>query len=889
MDLVPGTCLGRYEVLSLLGSGGMGEVYRARDHQLGRDVALKVLSVRCTEDTARERIDREAHVIARLDHPHICRLYDVGHQDGKSFLVMEYLEGESLADRLSREAIPLTETFRYAIQILEAVEAAHAQGIFHCDLKPSNILITRSGAKLLDFGVAYLHGQAPTGTGSDCEAAHLETMSLAGEDNLIGTIQYMAPERLRGEAPSASSDLFAFGAVLYEMITGRRAFSGADRREIAAAVLTSEPAPASAIKPHLPPSVDALLTRCLAKDPDQRWHSAHDLRLELMWIADERHASGHRSETLVPRRRPAMGFFVGAALVGLVAAGLAVVLVKPAPIDLPSIRFVVEAPEDTTFEAEEALDEGLMSVSPDGHWIAFTATRPGGQRLLWLRALESTEARPLAGTEGAGTPFWSPNSQFIAFFAQGKLKTIDLLGGPPQTLSDGFAGGGGSWSRTGDILFTRDIWGTIVRVPAVGGRVIPVTRLDERRGDQRHAWPQFLPDGRRFLYRVSRKMASGIYLGSVDADLSADQPVVTTNSNVVLWPGHLLFAQGHTLFAQPFDSKSVRFTGEAVPITELLAQNPITTRAHLSASDSGIVIFQAMAPTQLIWRDRRGRSLGTFGPRGVLTEHALAPNSDRVIVSRFDPRTGTSGLWMSDSVRDVDTLIKLDATSDNTQPVWSPNGRQIVFGSGRSSERMLYEMDLSGSNAVPLLAILRTAGATDWSQDGQFLVVEMANTNSGWDLWLLPMTGDRKLRSFLQTSFNERLGRVSPDRRWMAYVSDESGAWEVYVRSLSSVGEKWHVSRQGGTEPRWRGDGKELYYIASGGELMAVPIQTADRFVAGPPETLFQTASTMSLDLVRNHFDVTRDGQRFLFNEPIRRPGSQAITVLVNPRSTPRP
>jgi serine/threonine protein kinase/Tol biopolymer transport system component len=867
----------------------MGEVYKARDSRLDRTVAIKVLpTVLSADPDVTQRFEREARAIAALSHPHICALYDVGNHNGTEYLVMEHLEGETLTARLSRGALPLSESLQYAVEILDALEQAHGQGILHCDLKPSNILLTRSGTKLLDFGIAKIQGRDSVLAPGDSQSRD-DTVSLKAEDVLLGTVQYMSPERLEGQPASASADLFAVGAVLFEMITGRKAFDGRDRGEILAAVLTSEPPLVSHVRPNVPPVLDRAIARCLAKAPENRWQSAHDLRLELAWIAD------HSADTVPPSSKTVRSGVRRAATLGLGATLVALTMVMaarsfgPATTDPSALRFVVSPPEDTTFSTAGK----WLDVSPDGRWLAFSAVRPNGQSVLWLRPLDSTTARPLAGTEGGGVPFWSPNSRFLGFFAEGKLKKIDLLGGEPQTLCAVPVAFGGTWNRDGVILFGGGRGG-IFRVTAAGGVATPVTRLDPAREEAVHTWPQFLPDGHRFLYRIwsSNSAYTGIYLASIDASAPPVR-LVSADSNPMYASGHLLFGRDGTLFAQLFNAREAHLTGETVSVAEQVVQNRSSGQMSAAVSATGMLVYRAVGLQQLVWVDRHGGSLGPVGPAGVYRDPSLSPNGDRVAVSRFDPQTGTEDIWMIDAARSTATRLTTDPARD-ISPVFSPDGRRIVFISNRGGSWHVYQKALDESQAEEQLAggVGPTSALTDWSRDGRLVLFERVTPTQPTQRQVaaLPLTGDRTPVAVLNTAFDEHRGQLSPDGRWLAYESTESGTSDVYVRPFPAGKGHWQISQSGGTEPKWRGDGQELFYLAPDGTLSSVAVRTTPAFTSDLPRPLFKTALSGRLTGVtgRNRYDVTADGQRFLLLDSVGGPASSPLTVVTNWPSTLR-
>jgi Tol biopolymer transport system component len=894
MPLTCDTRLGPYEILGPAGSGAMGEVYRARDTRLSRTVAIKVLPSNVSEDRAyTARLQREARAISSLNHPHICTLHDIGHENGIDFLVMEYVEGETLAKRLEKGPLPLTESLRYAIEILEGLEHAHSHGILHCDLKPSNILVTKSGAKLLDFGVATIQKREPAGRSTD-QGCPEDTMSLVAEDGMYGTIHYMAPERLEGQPASASTDLFAFGAVLYEMVTGRKAFDGRDRGEIMAAILTSEPIAVSQVRANLPPLLDHLIARCLARHPDDRWQAAHDVRFELQWILEQgsrtASSSSHSGRWTAKRT---LGMIVGTALVAVMIVLVARVF-APAAVEPQTMRFAVSPPEETTFSTAQGAK--WMDVSPDGRWLVFSALRPNGQGQLWIRGLDSTTARPLAGTEEGQNAFWSADSRFLAFSAEGQLKKIDVSGGVPQTLCaiPTRVARGGTWNREGVLLFApatagpsvgpHSFQGGLLRVSAAGGMTIPVTNLDATREEVIHGWPQFLPDGRHFLYRIRshNDAYTGIYLGSIDEPTQRVQ-LVNVDSNPMYSSGHLLFGRGGTLFAQPFDARRARLADEPIPIVEQVVQNPSTGQLSAGVSETGILAYFEAGPQQLVWIDRSGRELGRLGPAGVYRGFSLSSNGDHVAVSLLDRRTGTESIWIIDAHTNQPRRLTFESARDFA-PTFSSDGMRIAFTSDPGGHRYLSEVGADGSQPQRITPPAEGI-PTHWSRDGRFVVFGRLTLGTNSDIWVVPMTGDRKPFAFLQTAFSEREGQLSPDGRWMAYESDESGIGrsEVYVRPFPSGGGKWQISVGGGRTPKWRGDGHELFYLAPDGALMARVVRSESEFAAvGPPRMLFTTTLKGLPGLGVGQYDVTADGQRFLFLAPVRSLASPPITIVVN-------
>ena len=881
MTLSSGSRLGPYEIVGPLGAGGMGEVYKARDTRLQRTVAIKVLPQHLSSSPeVRQRFEREAKTISQLSHPHICALYDVGREGETEYLVMEYLEGETLAERLVKGPLSVEQTLRYGIEIADALDKAHRQGIVHRDLKPGNVMLTKSGVKLVDFGLAKFSATAP-GV-SSLSVLPTQTPNLTAEGTILGTFQYMAPEQLEGKEADARTDIFAFGAVLHEMATGQKAFSGKSQASLIAAILEREPPPISSIEPMTPPALDRVVKTCLAKDPEDRWQSAHDVASELKWIAEGSQAGV--PAPLISRRRARERLSWVLAGVSLSAAlGLAALHFRQAPIEAGPARFFVFPPEQTTLAMGPAAPQA--AVSPDGRTLAFTATASDKQTHLWVRPLDSLIPRKLAGTEDASFPFWSPDNRFIAFFALGKLKKIDVYGGLPQALCAAPWGNGGTWNRDGVIVFAPNREGALARVSVTGGTPSDVTALDRRRRETGHYWPQFLPDGRHFLYLAlsGQRENRGIYVGSLEPE-EVRRVLKTEVRAAYTPPGYLLFVQLGTLMAQRFNPNRLQLTGEPVRIAEEVAYNPSNGRTTVSVSENGVLVYRTggvggLPTSELAWFDRDGKRIGSAGGPGLYMRPALSPDGKRIAVQRRDAQTGADDIWLIDLARS--TLLRFTFGSFNqTHPVWSPDGSRIVFASDRDGTSNLYQKTSSGAGSEDLLLASDTAKySTDWSPDGRFIAYENQDPKTGSDLWLLPLFGDRKPIPFLRTEFNEGQGQFSPDGRWMAYSSDESGRREVYMQAFPAPSGKWQISTAGGTFPRWRRDGKELFYIAADRKLMAVAVQADSAVQAGQPQALFEPR-IFGIPVVP--YAVSADGQRFLVNTQTEETNSSPLTVVLN-------
>jgi len=885
MPLAVGKILGPYEILAPLGRGGMGEVYKARDTRLDRTVAVKVLLADLSQDSElRQRFQREARAISALSHPHICALHDIGTHEGVDYLVMEYLEGETLASQLARGGLPLEQVLRYGMEVADALDKAHRQGVIHRDLKPGNIMVTRSGVKLLDFGLA--RRQAPAAS-EPLSALATEAAPLTTKGTILGTLQYMAPEQLEGRQADARSDIFAFGAVLYEMATGKKAFTGASQASVIASVLTSEPPPLSTLQPAAPRPLGRLVQRCLAKDPDDRWQTARDLTLELRWIAGEGSQTGTPAPPMVRGKQRKAGT-ASRVIWGAASFGLGILVGiwwTSARFEMPQgaarlIRTSILAPHGHSFDA------GSMALSPDGSRLAFVARDGSGASQLWVRALDAVSAQPVAGTEGARYPFWSPDSRFIGFFAEGKLKKIETLGGPAQTICEAPSGGGGTWNRDGVILFAPELAGPIYRVSAAGGALAKVTRPDPSQNEG-HRYPHFLPDGRHFLYlslasgfvvRSAAQESEGLYAGSLE---SPDRKflVRTTLSSAYAGSGLLLFFRGRTLMAQRFDAKRLQTTGESSPVAENVHSDRFRA-SGFSASDDGLLAYQATstAGLRLDWFDRAGRPIGAVGLPGEYGHPHLSPDGRKVAVDLISPQTGNADIWIFETANGIGARFTFHPAADII-PTWSPDGSQIVFASERQGFPKLFVKPANGASPEKLLFESRKAlFPNSWSTDGRrFAYMDIA---ASADVWALELVPSQRSTVFLKTPFNEAEAQFSPDGRWIAYASDESGRWEVYVQSFPATGAKWQVSTEGGTQPRWRADRREIFYIAPDKKLMAAPVAAVGAtFEVGPPRSLFQTRiKSASFDFF--NYDVSADGQRFLVNSLVKEEVASSITLV---------
>ena len=863
MTIATGSRLGPYEVVSPLGAGGMGEVYKARDTRLERTVAVKVLPQHLAASSeARQRFEREAKTISALSHPHICALYDVGNQDGVEYLVMELLEGETLADRLARGPLPSEQVLIYGMEIADALDKAHRQGIVHRDLKPGNVMLTKSGVKLLDFGLAKAVGplSPPAGLTSLPTKAHAQDLTREGA--ILGTFRYMAPEQLEGKGADARTDIFAFGAVLYEMATGMKASSGSSQ--------------------VTPPALDRVVHTCLAKDREDRWQSAHDILLQLKWIQE----GGSPAGPLAPAaarwsNRERLAWVAGAAGAA-VALALAAVMVSRTP-ERRMVQSSILPPEKASF----AFENGPVAISPDGRRLAFVARATDGRSALWVRPLTGLSAQPLPGTEGASLPFWSPDSRLLGFFAGGTLRKIDASGGPPQTICDAPLGRGGTWNREGVILFAPSAREGILQVSSAGGTPSPATRLDETRHEFGHRFPVFLPDGRHFLFVSSsgaelRRLVCGS-LGGRET-----QELLRVSSNVsYVEPGYLLFYRERTLFAQRFDTKRIELRGEAFPVAEQIHYLPDRGFGVFSASNDGTLVYQraAGATSQMVWTDRAGKPIETVGPPGLYRCPRLSYDGRRVAVD-IEDQTGRSDIWVYDLPRRVSTRLTF-GPADNTYPIWSPDDSRIAFISNAKGPGDIVVKPSSGSGDEEFLTGGDTPGTRSdapkftghWSGDGRVLAYHAVGVKPGPDLWTMSLT-DRKAALFLATPATEVLPFFSPDGRWIVYQSNESGRFEIYVRPFPQPGGKWQVSTEGGHAPIWSADGKEIFFVGDDSRLTAVPVRADAGIEIGTPEPLFEVHLRRSV--LGRLYDVSADGKRFLLNTAVDDVRSASLTLVQN-------
>ena len=883
--------LGAYRLLEPLGRGGMGEVHLALDTRLGRKVAVKLLLAEFTTDAERlRRFEQEARAASALNHPNIITIHEIGETDSTHYIVTEYVEGETLRQRLTnapQKRLKLSETIGLAAQIAAALAAAHGAGIIHRDIKPENVMVRRDGiVKVLDFGLAKLtEPSSPAVTTQASKLARNRTDSGV----VMGTPRYMAPEQARGEKVDARTDIFSFGVMVYEMIAGRAPFTGATASDCIAATLKEEPPELSETNQKVTPQLEKIVRRCLEKKSERRFQSASDLCFALEALSTSSAAMMEKATALSVRKRERQAWLATVALLlGILGFTWAYFKRQPAPNDARAMRFSILPPEKSSF--------GQIAVSPDGRHLAFTAVT-GGKLQLWERPLDSTEARAVAGTQGAIFPFWSPDSRFIGFFADSRLKKIEVTGGPAQTLCEVPLPLGGAWSNDGGvILFGPQSLIGLLRISATGGEVTQMTTIDRSRQEITHRYPTFLPDGRHFLYSImsGEKETRGVYLGSLDGTVKRrlldDGPVIkylaAPSGDASGGAGGLIYGRDSALLAQPFDAGRLELTGEPFLLSDKVGSDSVyIDYSTFSVSNNGVLVFDPNLKRQrrqYRWVDRRGQPInsldmatGDFGPW-------LSPDEKRFVADRIDPQTSTYDLWLCNISGAAAARFTFDPASD-FNPVWSPDGSRIVWASTRDSGvANLYQKasSLDGEESL-LLKSDYIKIPTDWSRDGRYIIYHQIDPKTKVDVWVLPAAASGEAKPLVRTEANEAAGTLSPNGRWLAYVSDVSGRFEVYVQSFPEGGGKQQVSTGGGAYPRWRQDGRELFYYAGDGKLMAVQVRSGVSFEVGAAAPLFEfRAGTLLTNLAP--YAVTADGQRFLINAVVDTEPSAPLTVVVN-------
>ena len=868
MSVAAGSRLGPYEILAPIGAGGMGEVYRARDTRLGRAVAVKVLPARlASSPEGRQRFEREAQAISQLSHAHICALYDVGREGEVEYLVMELLEGETLSDRLARGPLSLEQTLRFGIEIADALDKAHRRGIVHRDLKPGNVMLTKTGVKLLDFGLAKF--AAPEDAVGSLTALPTR-QGLTAEGTILGTIQYMAPEQLEGREADARTDIFALGAVFYEMATGKKAFAGASHASLISAIMKDDPAPITAVEPALPAALDRVVRTCLAKDPEERWQSVADIRQALGWI-DADAPAGARATSSSSRssyyRHAWLPWSLAGAL-ALAALYLAAVSRRPPPSGPRRMELSIVLPERT-------IQNDFFALSPDGTTLAFSGL-VSGKSLLRLRELGSSEVRALPGTNSAESVFWSPDGRSLGFVARGKLRRIDVSTGSIEVLADAESGRGGTWSTRGDILFAQKAAGAIYRVRESGGPVTMETTLEK--GDLLHRWPQFLPDGKHFLFfvKTGSRDTTGTYLAALGKPA---RKLVLRNgaTGVFLPPATLLYGQGSALLSQRFDPETGALAGAPETVVRPVMRAELGSFIDLfTVSRTGVLVYRAgSAERQLTWIDRKGDVLGKVAQPDVIWSVTLSPDDREAAISTRTVETGAYTTSIIDIGRDASTPL-VEAAA---MPVWMPDGRHVLY----RSEGQTYEIRRRSAHGD---AQDESTGVIDSfatphsaSPDGRWLLYTRMGGN--FDIGVQSLEGGGESRVLLGGEFDERTPRFSPDGHWFVYSSDEPGQTEIFVRRFPMTQEVWRVSTSGGQQPTWSRDGKEIFFVSADGQLMAAPVSTAGPTLSiGAPQALFR--APVRLNSVTNQYAVSADGRRFLLAVPTEDFDAEPFRVLLN-------
>jgi serine/threonine-protein kinase len=863
-----GRQLGSYQVVSLLGVGGMGEVYQARDTKLGRDVAVKVLPPGLIHDADRlARFQREARMLAALNHPNIATIHGLEQSDGVHYLVMELVPGQTLAERISKGALPVEEALKVAGQVAEALEAAHEKGVIHRDLKPANVKVTPEGrVKVLDFGLAKAFA-------SDTEVDLSQAPTLSEEGRILGTPAYMSPEQARGKAVDKRTDIWAFGCVLCELLTGKRAFRGETIQDTIAAVLELEP-DLQGLPPLSPAKIRELLRRCLQKDPQRRLRDIGDARIEI----EELLAAPATGGPTTPAKRAHMRWqgalpWGVASLLLAAITGITIWNLNPAP-PRPVSRTVITLPPGQQLAG---LDGPAVALSPDGTRLAYVA-RQGGTQQVYLRAIDSLEAKPIAGTEGAVNPFFSPDGQWLGFFASGKLKKISMSGGAALTLGDAVGPRGASWGSQGMIALATLSAGVLQQVSDAGGTPQGLTRLEK--GETDHGWPEFLPGGKAVLFAAGTSSTSW-----PSAQIAVQSVGTGERRNLVqggMYPhyapsGHLIYTQGGNVMAVPFNSQRLADTGTAVPVLEGVLQSTSTGAAQYSFSATGSLVYipgdvhVQTAQRRLVWVSRNGAEQPLTAPAHAYRWPRLSPDGHRIALVIDEQETQ---VWLYDLFSGRPLTRLTFEGNDNLFPVWTPDGKRIAFASNKEGQLNIFWQLADGSGGLERLT---TGVPMSWSPDGQLLAFVDFTPTTGADIWVLRL-GDRKAQLFLQTPFNEGVPQFSPDGRWIAYISDKSGRNEIYVQPYPGTGGLWQISTEGGAEPVWNRNGRELFYRI-GDKMMAVDITTQPSFSIGKSRMLFE-GRYLPGALKLPNYAVSPDGQRFLMLKPVEQ--DQATPTQIN-------
>ena len=897
MGLSSGKRLGPYEIQSALGAGGMGEVYRALDTRLDRTVAIKILPAHLSSSAELSaRFEREARAVSALNHPNICHLYDIGSQDGIAFIVMEYLDGETLAHRLIKGPLPLKQVLEFGIQIAQALAAAHRVGILHRDLKPQNVILTTGGAKLLDFGLAKatpmvagnsagISGMTPSTPTMTIAELSSPVQPLTRQGTIVGTYQYLAPEVLQGAEADARSDIFSLGCTLYEMVTGRRAFEGKSQLSVLTAILEKDPEPVSHVVPTTPAALDHVIQTCLEKNPEERFQTAQDVKLQLKWIGD---GAGAKAETKIARQVKPWRWWAVAGLAVLAAVISTAAYVRLTNRTVPVIRSSILPPAGMWFVTMVPAS-GPAVISPDGTRLAFTARDEKGKTLLYVRPLSSVVPQVIAGSEDAMYPFWSADSHDIGFFAQGRLKRVPASGAPIQDVCEAPNGRGGAWNKDGVILFSPTAQSALLRVSAAGGgKPEAATTIDMAHSQNSHRWPHFLPDNRHYLFWARSALGAGeqsLLVGSLDSkETKVILKGVTTASYA---SGYLLFMRDQTLLAQPFDPGRLELSGEPTPIAEHVAMNGPTAVPEFSASETGMLVFQtgeAGGAWDLLWYTRDGKPAGTVAEQERYYYPSLSRDNKMLAVSLFNGAQGTADVWVLDLQRGTKSRLTF-STGTQISATWSADEKTVFYSSniGGASHIFAKAADGSGSERTVLASPEASEVPYSASADGQYLVYSRRLLNdpkSNVDIWVLPLAGGGKPFPIVQTPFSDAGPAIAPSGKWMAYQNNESGRTEVYLTPFPGGGARWQVSTSGGADAAWRADGKELFFLDPSDTMMAVDVDTSGSTPKlGTPHALFQA---MGVQRQVGSFVASADGKKFLINSGSTKQGGEPLTLVTN-------